>query len=453
MKYHCIIISILFFLAGFVGVSQADDTGRGETWVRSRPFTLMALTMRPDAFDANAYQAAGMSMALPWRENTELFEEIVASKTPWISNRHFMKNRGKTLEEAKTLAATTYSNYPGGAGWLVWDEPKRSIMPEIAPLMSWLRQTYPETLVFTSGFPKFVSQEKLYGDTPPAEGYSYKQYLTDMVELLETDVLMYDAYIFREGGGTANLFPTLKNIREVSLAKKVPFFAFVQSHQDPTRNYRMPSESDVRMQVFANLSFGAKGIAYFTYEDAQGPAMVDLAGQPRPIYQHVAKLNQEVSKIGQSLRYLKSTDVRFVPGQHVAKGSKSSNTIPNGVRGWTIGAGGDPYIRSISVNKTNPRSVGVEKNGLVALFSDENKNRYFMLTNLHHAADLTAADASVSFVVRFNHRVKAIWVLDRKTAKAVKVLIPNHVLNWTLPGGTGDLFKYGDGKFAGIPKP
>ena len=61
----------------------------------------------------------------------------------------------------------------------------------------------------------------------------------------------------------------------------------------------MPSESDIRMQVFAHLTSGFTGIGYFTYEDQQGPAMVsNSTRQRRPIYYHVSRLNQEVINVG-----------------------------------------------------------------------------------------------------------------------------------------------------------
>ena len=45
------------------------------------------------------------------------------------------------------------------------------------------------------------------------------------------------------------------------------------------------------------------------------PAMVNNATlERRPIYHHVARLNREVLNIGQALRFLTSTDVRYVPG-------------------------------------------------------------------------------------------------------------------------------------------
>ena len=109
----------------------------------------------------------------------------------------------------------------------------------------------------------------------------------------------------------------------------------------------MPSESDVRMQVFMHLTCGYTGIAYFTYEDQQGPAMIEGGtGRRRPIYYDVARLNIEVGNLGAALRFLESTAVRYVP--------QGGNDVPDGVTAWKPGDGGDTIIEAITIEGGEP---------------------------------------------------------------------------------------------------
>jgi hypothetical protein len=75
-----------------------------------------------------------------------------------------------------------------------------------------------------------------------------------------------------------------------------------------------------------------------------------------------------------------------------------------------------------------------------------------MVTNLYQHAEKSAAECAVKFRIAFDPKVKAVLRLGRETGEPERLEIarPAQGLLITLPGGTGDLFKYDTGPFAGL---
>ena len=121
--------------------------------------------------------------------------------------------------------------------------------------------------------------------------YDWETYLADHANLLQPHIFMYNFYPFNAGGGTANPYRGAGVVSEVAKAADMPYWFFTQSFGDVTvgsSTKRVPSESDVRMEVFLHLTYGFKGVSYFTYEPVLGgDAIVDQSGNPEPLYTHV----------------------------------------------------------------------------------------------------------------------------------------------------------------------
>ena len=251
---------------------------------------------------------------------------------------------------------------------------------------------------------------------------------------------MFDAYPFHENGNTSNLMPTLNTARKIAQEQGIPYWAFVQSHNDPGRGYRMPSESDIRMQVFMHLAYGFTGIAYFTYEQiGEGTALISETGKRNPIYYDVTRLNQEVGHVGQALRFLESTDVRYVTHQ--------GNTLPDHATAWQQGVGGDQFIKAIIIEDAEPAEW---KDVLVGYFRDDDGQLYFMLTNLWHGKGATAADRSLTVTLTLDSKVQVISRLSRESGQPESFRVNNGKFQITLPGGTGELLRFGDAQFPGL---
>ena len=422
---------------------SAGELSRGQRWVRSHPFTTMALTIIPESCNPQQYKDANLTTTLAWKQREQLLKGSAGVGLPWhLHPRRVVLNKDGLTDQLKTRLRGHVGNYKGCSGWMVWDEPNRAEMLRAAETVKWLKKTWPETLVYSNAYPMGATPERYYGGKTPTGGYSYEQYLRDFSTILGSDVVMYDAYIFREGGGTGNPFPTMNTARKVALEHGKPYWSFVQSHADERRGNRMPSESDIRMQVFAHLASGFTGIGYFTYEDQQGPAMVsNSTRQRRPIYYHVSRLNQEVINVGRALRFLKSTDVRYVAGP--------GNRVPTAATAWQPGAGGNKLIRSISIKGATSKPIEW-RDVLVGFFKDDHGGDYFMLTNLWHGEGVSSARRSMTVTLKLHPGVTTIGRLSRETGKAELLSVKGDELEVTLPGGTGELLRFGSAEFPGL---
>jgi hypothetical protein len=239
---------------------------------------------------------------------------------------------------------------------------------------------------------------------------------------------MVDIYPFRHGGVTqSTYFDTLTAVREAALRYDKPYWLYVQAFSDDDR--RVPSESDMRMQVYSALACGYTGFSYFTY-DGYDNSIVTIDGVPTQVFPRVFVVNSEVSRLGQALRFMRSTDVRFIPG-------RAGNPTPAGLTNWSAGAGADPHILSIDID-----GDAAGEDGMIGFFTDDRGNRFFMLVNLHHGAGESPAGTSLNFHVEFDAAVTELLRLSRETGEEEVVYLNDHALDIVLPGGTGELFGY-----------
>ena len=146
------------------------------------------------------------------------------------------------------------------------------------------------------------------------EGGSYRDaYVKRYFQEPTLHQLSFTGYpiIIREGSSRREvqsqmLFESLEAFSSVSkeLSNK-PFwtFALATTHN----NYPVPTLSDLRYQVYNSLAYGSQGVQYFTYWEVSGEgedqnvvgkqAIVDINGNPSPIYNVVKLMNREIEVV------------------------------------------------------------------------------------------------------------------------------------------------------------
>jgi hypothetical protein len=270
--------------------------------------------------------------------------------------------------------------------------------------------------------------------------YSYVDYLNDLIDIAGSHIVLSNTYPFYDNGTTDmnRWFDHVTTLRSVGLSRNVPYWMWVQSSSFPGQ--RLPSESDLRMSMFSAMSAGFTGILFYRYHAAGNYSgfLESDRTTPSSLYVPAGIAVNEGKILGESLRYLTSTNLYFVPG--------GVSTTPTGLDDWAPGAGDAIGIEHITI--AGPAAAG--KDGLVGFFEDDLGDHYFMLVNLNHGAGLTSAFTSVDFTIEFDSSIDFVWRLNRLSGNVEKLTLANHLLTLTLPGGTGDLFKIGDGNFAGV---
>jgi len=465
-------ISLLVLTAISTGLAlagPATEAARsehfGRQWVRSHPFTLMALTLRNKAVSDNDwYSQAGLNTMLAWKHRPAVFEAAVRQGIPW--HYHVNKRKKQLTDELQSELRSLMETYPGGQGFLVWDEPELPWMPAAAKMVAGIKRMFPDALVYSNAKPINPMRAYVYSmpgragarylgdgildDTPVP--YTYDDYLDDFVRIIKPDVLMADVYPFWEPKKVdptwylrEKYFWMLAAIRKAGLKHDLPYWVFVQSYEDKGR-CRLPSESDVRMQVYSSLAFGFTGIAYFVYDWGQDGerSLLDEKFLRTRLYHDVAKLNREVSSLGKALRFLTSTDLRYIPGAG-REGGRWQETTPKGLYPFHPKSRVAKWVRQITIREAKPG-----KDALIGFFEDDDGGSYFMLVNLTHGKDVSADAAEMSIDLTFAPSLKTLARLSRTTGTPEVIPLKDSRITITLPGGTGDLFKIGGAAFPGL---
>jgi len=252
--------------------------------------------------------------------------------------------------------------------------------------------------------------------------------------------------------------------------KAIPFGAFTQTYTSIAyQNYSAqtitPSVSQMRLNYFGSLAFGAKILSAFVYNDyPSSPPLFQsiLNGQTNPLLIQQAIINEQITRLGPALLQLQTSDVRFIP---------RTTSDP----GWALpqlkwnNAGinrPDPYLVDVSASRgENPQNGDV----LVGYFKPVHKSldgtnttneNYFMIVNGLYGNDSesTTQNIHLNFDFGTTSTINSLLRLNRLTGNIeVLSLIKespagnNYYFDLVLNGGEGDLFKYNDGvPFVGV---
>ncbi len=443
------IVAGLVFLVCCGTAFSATSLTHGIQWVRDHDFTIMGLVGNMEAYNMNnplQYKEANMTAFMEWTTHNEY--HLACNNTtglPWFL--HIAPHPDGLSDEVKSLAYRFTSMFPNNAGWYVWDEPAPYSYATVAQSINWFRQTFPNSLAYSNlGGGEFR-------DDPVGTIANY-------VNVVNPDVLMYDRYPYAWDGSTGNNFVHISAMRQKGLETGLPTWVWIQSFGNEDFGLRTPSESDLRREVYQHMTYGFKGISYFTYTPEVGQAMVNTDQTANQIYYDAQKLNSEVKVLGEAMKYLRSLEVCYVPGQHEEFFYKwwdpenpgveiVKNDIPDGTYSWVPNSGADTAIESISVS-----GMGEDNNGLIGFFTDDEGQLYFMLTNLKNGPNLTAEQAALDFTIVFNDNITdEIFRLNAETGFVDMIPLVNNTVTLTLSGGTGELFKYYDGNFVNVELP
>ncbi len=243
-------------------------------------------------------------------------------------------------------------------GYYITDEPNAKAFPNLAKTVNYLREKDPTRLSFINLFPTYANARQL--GTPV-----YEDYIEQFLSIVKPEILSYDHYHFFNDKDGKEYFKNLGIIRKWALAYDVPFCNIIQAigtngTSQSRLNWRTPSEAEHRWLVYSSLTYGAKGIVWFHWDNAWG-----LTGSPErdKLYASIKQLNKEINIIGDILINLHSA------GVYHTKSVPDCSLLPT-----------DGIIRSVSENADL----------VIGYFKDSNDKDYFMLMNKNYNDPVTA---------------------------------------------------------------
>jgi hypothetical protein len=176
-----------------------------------------------------------------------------------------------------------------------------------------------------------------------------------------------------------------------------------------------------------SLAYGYSGLSYWSYAGNYSPytnAILNPVGELSPIGVALQDAIDEIKNIGNVTKDLTSTGIFYV--------TASGESQPTGTTAWAQQSGYP--ISSVTVNSGS-------KGFVIGLFEGDDAKKYFMIVNGNHAAYTSAADTAATVTITFDSSVNEITLINRTTGVPETVTLTNHALtNYSLPGGTGDLF-------------
>ena len=315
----------------------------------------------------NTYGDNGVAQAIQALDAAEKagVKLLVKSKLINQNDRRFIKS----ISTHKALFA-----------YYVSDEPKMSELNQHRTTVRALKTMDPKHPAYVNLFPNLDKSILRHIGVN-----NYNEYLNAATEM-GLDQISFDYYPITDKGLRETWFANLESVLAHSKSTGKPFWAYVLS--TPHVIYPQPTLSALRLQVYANLAYGAQGIQYFTYwtpnPDAtynyhNGPISND--GRRTKSYRVVAEMNAELKQLIPVFQGAKVQEVHHmvkIPSgttqlMYAPKGVKQLKVFGNeGAIVSTLKNGNTTYLAI--VNKDYKKSIKVqihvENNSIVRVNKD-----------------------------------------------------------------------------------
>lgn len=184
-------------------------------------------------------------------------------------------------------------NHPALYGYFLQDEPWPKDIQETT-------QRYRAMAKQDTKKPTYVNLLPDYGDGMPRgiKMPPYKQYL-QQTSTIGLPFISFDFYPIMKSGIRPSWYSCLEAVRQESLRTGKPFWAFALC--TPHCDYPQPTIEMLRLQIYANLAYGAQAIEYFTYWTPKPTkvwdfhdAPISMDGRRTKNYALVKRMNQEL---------------------------------------------------------------------------------------------------------------------------------------------------------------
>jgi len=412
-----------------------------EKWQKDRPMMFAGLhnSVPKDKLEQRIarFKAGGLNTFL-WAKPHHAMEYFRAAHDAGLSWACWHRGGKSAVMEAMKI--------PGAAFIQTGDEPGTGDdeIDHIAQFAKWARQTYPD-------LPQFVNLSIVKADHDV------------VIRRCKPDVFSFDHYpLNRNGKFVEDYLYTVKWGRQTSQRHRLPFWMYLQSYgrveDKPSYAYRIPDEADIRYQLFTLLAHGGTGVMWFIYY-GMNESMVMQPGIYMPVepgryedniqtraWYAVRDVAPEGQQLARALLNLRSKDPVAYAGDgrfwDIPPSEYGAYNPVEPIRNTKFEGFG--ALKALAV--TEGEDMGL----LVGFFDDEMGEEYFMVVNLAHGLNMSKSDGMRTVRLTFANPIETIERLNRLTGLVeplrTTVKGDTRVLDIFLPGGTGDLFKWSNGK-------
>jgi hypothetical protein len=309
-----------------------------------------------------------------------------------------------TPDEKKRL-----KEHPAVAGYTIRDEPSANDFADLTAVVRKIQAFDTVHPCYINLFPNYAEEEQLGVSGPDA----YRKHVRKYIDEVPVPVISFDHYCIlldkeKKRYVRPEYYENLEIIAEESRKADKPFWAFALStaHWD----YPVPTLSDLRLQVYSDLAYGAQCIQYFTWFDpccdpmwgdgADDNAPVRIDGTKSPTYYTVQSMNKEIkalSKVFHGSKVLWTAHTGTVP-----KGCKSLNTewLPKQVK-----------------------SLEISEPGALVSMLEKGKDRFVVIVNRDINCDITVKVKGNTALRMVNKAGEVINVIEEQILPPGDIII------------------------------
>ena len=317
--------------------------------------------------DLDKVQAAGMSCFVT---------DHRANGYDWLQ----MPDRKELQKNVDDLVAEV-RDHPAALGFLLRDEPRAEMMPELGEVAAMLRRAMPGAWPYVNLLPNYATAAQLGAPT-------YEAYVEKSLRDIHPPMLSYDNYSLFSGMMMGRFYTNLATVRRASQKADIPFWNVILANTH--FSYMEPSDATLRLQAYSTLAYGGRGIEYFTYFSPKVGnfrlAPVDQFGHRTATWYALRRLNSQIRELAPWLIKLHSTGIYH------------SAPLPEGA---------EPIANSrlvMRVRATNFQSPPVAPEYLIGEFQDDHGHSFLMIVNkslqysIRYAIDLKDKDQHLVLV-------------------------------------------------------
>ena len=222
-----------------------------------------------------------------------------------------------TCPELKTDPEKTANRFKSHAaleGYYLGDEPGKPAFQELADLQQRLKTADPKHYSFVNLYPNINSNKSKFGTK------DYGEYISTFDKLFPAPFISFDFYPVVDGGLHPRWFENLEFFAAKYRTEGRPFWAFALTtsylaysddavqpslndfyqlyktyNPEKTFVHDIPTLASLRLQIYADLAYGAQGIEYWSFRGFGSP--LDAQGKRTVVYDRLQKVSNEIQQL------------------------------------------------------------------------------------------------------------------------------------------------------------
>jgi len=255
-----------------------------------------------------------------------------------------------------------FMNHPAVAGYHLMDEPAIGLFPMLSDWANKIQSVDKKHFCYINLYPNVVDSVRL-GTA------DYRKYVHDCANDLPVQFLSFDYYPVLKDRLAESWFENLEVVSDEAKKANKPFWAFALTTNYDDAKVTPQTLASIRLQVYANLAYGAQGIEYFTYwsatsinaassEDQRG-ALITASGKRTVVYDRVKQVSEEIKNLsgvfaGSKLLWVRHTGKGMIPS-----GTMRLTSLPDAVK--VLETNGAPALVSLLEKGENYFLIVVNK--------------------------------------------------------------------------------------------